>query len=226
MLAARGLGGLLGAHGSVVVGDGVGALGTRGAVAAAATTARGLLGLLLGSGLLALGLEDLLLLGDLVEQARHGGDGLGRVVAHAVLLLLFLALALGLGAGLLGLLALCLGTGALGLAALLGLDTLLLGAGALLGLGLGAGLLLGLLGRLDLCGAGLEDGRHLLADDHHVGVLESARGGLGRDHHVGQVAEHLLARHAKFLGKVMYASLCHVAYLPVRATVWAGRARG
>ena len=244
MLAAGGLLGLLRARGA-----GRGALGGRCRILARALAARAAralgallagalatvalaLGLgLLGGGLLALGLQDLLLLGDLVEQARHGGDGLGRVVTHAVPLLFLLALALGLGALCLGLLArglLCGALGgllsALGLATLLGLDALLLGLCLGLRLGLCLCLLLGLLLSLDLGGSGLENGGHLLADERDVNVLEGARGRLGRDLHVGKVAEHLLARHAELLGKVMYASLCHVS--PFRAGVdGAGRAR-
>ena len=243
MLAAGGLLGLLRARGA-----GRDALGGRRRLLARALAARaGALGALLagalatvalalglgllGGGLLALGLQDLLLLGDLVEQARHGGDGLGRVVVNAVPLLFLLAPALGLDALCLGLLArslLCgaLGglLGALGLATLLGLDALLLGLCLGLSLGLCLCLLLGLLLGLDLGGAGLENGGHLLADERDVDVLEGTRGRLGRNLHVGKVVEHLLACHAKLLGKVMYAGLCHVS--PFRAGVdGAGRAR-
>ena len=178
------------------------------------------LGLLLG-GLLGLLLQDLLLLGDLVEQAREGLDRLGGGVLDAVALGLLGGCLLGGDALLLGLLArgLCGGTlalllGPLLLAALLGLDAVLLGllgGGTRLLVGCGA---LGALGRLDLGGASLEDRLELLADDRDVGVLERRRRRLGWNLHVREVIEHLLARHAIFLGKVMYSSLCHVTNLP------------
>ena len=182
--------------------------------AAAGVSATGVLAL--AGALLGLLLQDLLLLGDLVEQAREGRGGLGGVVVNAVALLLGLARGLLGGALLLGLLACGLlgGTpllllGALLLAALLGLEALGLGLLAGDALLLGLLLLLGLALRLDLGGAGLENRLELLADDRDVGVLERRRGGLGRDLHVREMREHLLACHAIFLGKVMYASLCH-----------------
>ena len=196
---------------------------TAGGVVAATRVSRLGLGLRAG-GLGGLLREDLLLLGNLVEQAGHGGNGLGGGVLHAVALGLLGGKALGLAALLL--LGAPLGTalllggaallllGALGLAALLGSDALFLGLGLRLGL-LGRLLFgLGLLGGLDLGRAGLEDRGELLLDHVDVRVLErGGRRGRG-DLHVLEVTEHLLAGHAIFLGEDTDSGLCHVHYLP------------
>ncbi len=192
-------------------------------VALGATVATRLLLLLGGFGSL-LG-KDLLLLGDLVEQAREGRHALGGGVLGAARLLLGgaagllgLALLLGLAAGLLGL-CLRLGGGfALLLATLLGGQAL--GLGLLGGLALGGclGLLLGLLCGFDLGRAGLQDRLELLADHGDIGVLESRGRGLRRDHHFLEVAQHLLAGHPVFLREFANAGLCHVTYLPATCT--------
>jgi len=176
--------------------------------------------LLLG-GLFRLLLQDLLLLSNLVEQACEGLGGLGCGVLHAVALSLLGGRLLGGDALLLGLLARGLGDRTLALllrtlllAAPLGLYAVflgLLGGDARL---FGDGLLLGPLGCLDLGRACVEEGLELLAHDGDVGVLERGRRRLGRNLHLSEVIEHLLARHAIFLGKVMNASLCHVTNLP------------
>ena len=199
-------------------GGGGTALGAAGLAAVLAPALAG--GLLLG-GLLGLLLEDLLLLGDLVEQGREGRDALGGVVANAVPLGLLGGLALGLQALLLGALALGLGggaaallLGALLLATPLGLEALrlgLLGGDACL---LGLGLLLGSLLRLDLRGVGLEDGLELLANDGDIGVIERRGRRLDGELERTEVLEHLLAGDSVFLSEVVYTRLCHVTYLP------------
>ena len=219
---------------------GAGTLGGAGRGAATGTVlvvtfaATGLV-LLLG-GLLRLLLQDLLLLGDLVEQAGEGRDRLGGGVLHAIALGLLGGKALRLQALLLGPLARGLGGGALALllgslalATGLRLDALPLGLLRLDALPLGLGLGLGPLGGLDLRRTGLEDGLELLAHDGDVGILQSRGRGLGRDLHVCEMAEHLLAGHAIFLGEVMYARLCHVTNLSgtrvLGTTRWDPRAR-
>ena len=176
---------------------------------------------LLLCGLLRLLLQDLLLLGDLIEQRREGRDALGRIVADAIPLRLLGGLALGLEALLLDTLALGLGggatallLGALLLTALLCLEAL--GLGLLRGDAglLGLGLLLGTLLRLYLGGMGVEDGLELLAHDRDIGVIERRGSRLDGKLEVAEVLEHLLAGNSVFLSEVVYARLCHVTYLP------------